>query len=104
MELQFYDFCCNNGSPGWRDVQAGVTDQMIYQRNVVKFLIFPVGGVQFNLQDLGKKPRAQNQELICWRGPAAICWIIGLESGLWLVVSHVHRNLRAGRPNYRAIT
>jgi hypothetical protein len=33
-----------------------MTDQMIYERNVAGFLIFPVGGVQFNLQDLGKKP------------------------------------------------
>jgi hypothetical protein len=34
------------------DVQAGVTDQMIYQRHMGRFLVFPVGGVQFSLKDL----------------------------------------------------
>jgi hypothetical protein len=32
------------------EVQARVTDQMIYQRHVAGFLICPVGGVRFNLQ------------------------------------------------------
>jgi hypothetical protein len=35
-----------------RDVHAGLTDQMVYQRHVGRFLVFPVYGVWFNLQDL----------------------------------------------------
>jgi hypothetical protein len=50
-ELQFPDFCCDNGSPDGRDVQAGLTDRMVYQRHVGGFLVFPVGGVWFSLQD-----------------------------------------------------
>jgi hypothetical protein len=34
-----------------------MTEHMTYQKNVAGFLI---SGVQFNLQDLRKKPRAQN--------------------------------------------
>jgi hypothetical protein len=33
-----------------RDVQDGLTERMIYQRHVGMFLVFPVGGVRFNLQ------------------------------------------------------
>jgi hypothetical protein len=53
---------------------------------VAGFLIFPVGGVQFNLQDLGKKPGPWNEEWTWWRGPAGICWTTGLDSGPWLLV------------------
>jgi hypothetical protein len=28
----FFDFCCDNGCPDGRDVQAGLTDQMVCQR------------------------------------------------------------------------
>jgi hypothetical protein len=34
------------------DIQAGLTDRMIYHRHVDTFLIFPVSVVWFNLQDL----------------------------------------------------
>jgi hypothetical protein len=44
------DFCCDNGSPDGRDVQAGLTDRMVYQRHVSGFLVFPAGGVRYNLQ------------------------------------------------------
>jgi hypothetical protein len=47
-ELQFSAFCCDNGTPDGRDVQAGLTDRMIYQRHVCGFLVFPVGGVRLN--------------------------------------------------------
>jgi hypothetical protein len=40
-ELQFFYFCCDNGSPDGRDVQAGMTDRMVYQRHVGGFLVFP---------------------------------------------------------------
>jgi hypothetical protein len=39
-------------NPDGRDVQAGLIDQMSYLRHVGRFLLFPVGGVHFNLQDL----------------------------------------------------
>jgi hypothetical protein len=51
-ELWFFDFCRDNGSPDGRDVQDGLTDQMVYQRHVGRFLVFSVYGVWFNLQDL----------------------------------------------------
>jgi hypothetical protein len=47
-----FDFCCDNGSPDGRDVQAGLTDRKVYQRHVGGFLVFPVRGVWFNPQDL----------------------------------------------------
>jgi hypothetical protein len=31
------------------EVQAGLTDRMVYQRRAGAFLVFPVGGVWFNL-------------------------------------------------------
>jgi hypothetical protein len=34
-----------------RDVQAGLAVRMIYQRQMGGFLLFPVCGVWFNLQD-----------------------------------------------------
>jgi hypothetical protein len=46
------DLCCNNGGPNGRDVQAGLTDRMVYQRHEGGFLVFPTCGVWFNLQDL----------------------------------------------------
>jgi hypothetical protein len=45
----FY-FCCDNGSPDMRDVQAGLTDRIVYQRHVGGFLVFLVCGFWFNLQ------------------------------------------------------
>jgi hypothetical protein len=51
MELQFSDFCCDKGIPDRRDAQAGLTDRMVLQRCVDGFLVFPVCGVWFNLQD-----------------------------------------------------
>jgi hypothetical protein len=50
--MQLSDFCCNNGSPDGRDVQAGLTDRMVQQRHTGGVLVFPAGGVWFNLQDL----------------------------------------------------
>jgi hypothetical protein len=51
-EMQFSDFCCDNGSPDGTDVRAGLTARMVYQRHVGGFLAFPVCGVWFSLQDL----------------------------------------------------
>jgi hypothetical protein len=34
------------------DVQAGLTDRMVYQRYVGRFLVYPLRGVWFNLQYL----------------------------------------------------
>jgi hypothetical protein len=50
MELQFSDFCCDS-CPDGKDVQAGLTDRIIYQRHVGGLLVFPVGGLGFNLQN-----------------------------------------------------
>jgi hypothetical protein len=47
-----FDFLCDNGRPDGRDVQVGSTDGMVQQRHVGGFLVFPVCGVWFNLQDL----------------------------------------------------
>jgi hypothetical protein len=51
-ELQFSDFCCNNGSPDGRTDQVELTDRMVYQRHADGFFVFPVCGVWFNLRDL----------------------------------------------------
>jgi hypothetical protein len=51
-EVQFSDFCHEDGSPDGRDVHAGLIEQMIYQRHVGRFLVFPVCGVLFSTQDL----------------------------------------------------
>jgi hypothetical protein len=45
----FFDFCCDNGSPDGREVQAGLTDRMVCQRHVGAFLVFPARGVWLNL-------------------------------------------------------
>jgi hypothetical protein len=42
IELQFFDFWCDNGGPDVRDVQIGLADQMVQQRCVGWFLVFPV--------------------------------------------------------------
>jgi hypothetical protein len=49
-ELQF--FSCDDGIQDGRDIQAGLTDQMVYQRYVDRFFVFPVCGVWFHLQNL----------------------------------------------------
>jgi hypothetical protein len=49
--MQFSDFCCDNGSPDERYVHPGLTDRMVYQKYKGGFLLFPVCGVWFNLQD-----------------------------------------------------
>jgi hypothetical protein len=46
----WFHFRCDNGSPDGRDIQAGLTDQTIYQRHVGLFLVFPVCDVWFDLQ------------------------------------------------------
>jgi hypothetical protein len=43
------NFCWYSGSPDGRDVQAGFTEWMVYQRQVDVFLVFPVCGVWFNV-------------------------------------------------------
>jgi hypothetical protein len=48
-EVVVFYFCCDNRSPYGRDVQAGLTDWMVYQRHVGWFLVFPVCGVRPNL-------------------------------------------------------
>jgi hypothetical protein len=50
--FQLSQFCCDNGSPDGRVVEAGWSDRMIYERHVGRFLVSPVGGVWFNLEDL----------------------------------------------------
>jgi hypothetical protein len=40
----FFYFHCDNGSPDGTDVQAGLTDRIIYQRYVGGFLVFPLCG------------------------------------------------------------
>jgi hypothetical protein len=39
------------GSPDGRDIRVGLVDWVSYQRHVSCFLVFPVGGVRFNMQD-----------------------------------------------------
>jgi hypothetical protein len=47
--LQYYsDFYCDSESPGGRDVQAGLTDRMVYQRHMRGLFVFYVGGIWFN--------------------------------------------------------
>jgi hypothetical protein len=57
-------YTCSNWSPGGRDVQGGLTDRMVYQRHVGGFLVFPVCGARFNMQDL---------RCILWP-PSYACW------------------------------
>jgi hypothetical protein len=63
----FY-FCCTNGSPHGRDVQAGLSDRMVYQRHVVEVLVFPVCGVGLNLQDFHFIPTYFVAFFICMLG------------------------------------
>jgi hypothetical protein len=41
-EMQFFYFRCDNSSPDGTDIQAGLIDQMVYQRHVGRFLVSPV--------------------------------------------------------------
>jgi hypothetical protein len=61
MELWFSDFFCDNGSPDGRDVQAGLTDRMIYQRHVGGFLAF-----QFH--SLSEHVLTESEESVLKRG------------------------------------
>jgi hypothetical protein len=49
-ELHFSDYCCDIRSPDGRDgrdVPAGLTNWMVYQRYLGGFLVFFVCGVRF---------------------------------------------------------
>jgi hypothetical protein len=60
----FY-FCCHSGGPDGRNVQIGLTEQMVYQRHVGGFLVFPACGVWFNLQDLRFIPTYSVAFFVC---------------------------------------
>jgi hypothetical protein len=67
-ELWFIDFCCDNRGPDGRDVQTALSDRMLQQRHVGRFLVFPVCGVGFNLQDLRFIPTYFLTLLVCMLG------------------------------------
>jgi hypothetical protein len=63
----FFNFCCDNRSPGGRDIQTGFTKGTVHQRHVGRFLLFPIRGIWFNLhhgQNIMTKINSLQMQLI----------------------------------------
>jgi hypothetical protein len=65
------------------DVQAGLIAWMIYQRDVGGFLVFPVRGVWFNLQDNKNKTFMSFQHIL-WPSSYAYWANFDFSSRTWV--------------------
>jgi hypothetical protein len=55
-----FDFCCGNDNPDGRDAQAWLTDHMVYQRHVGRFIVCGVR-VLWKFNGNGKLPEINVQ-------------------------------------------
>jgi hypothetical protein len=66
--LSFCNSLFNDGRPDVRVIQVGLSDRMRNQRSVRWFILFPVGGARFSLQNLLFSPSYFVALLICISG------------------------------------